>query len=151
MRYARDTAVSVERSKAEIEKILSRYGAQQFMTGWDQDRALIAFVMSERRIRFFLPMPDKKQFETTPSGRVRHDQDDIDKAWEQAQRQSWRALLLVIKAKLEAVESKITTIDDEFMAHIVMPGGKTLGEIARPQIADAYANKRALLQLDMKP
>ena len=34
-RYATDTRVSVERSKAEIEAILARYGADQFMYGWE--------------------------------------------------------------------------------------------------------------------
>ena len=60
------------------------------------------------------------------------------KAWEQAGRQRWRALALVIKAKLEAVESGITEFDDEFMAHIMLPSGETFGSWAKPQIAAAY-------------
>jgi hypothetical protein len=53
---------------------------------------------------------------------------------EQQQRQRWRALTLVIKAKLEAVESGIATIEEEFLPHIVVPGGGTFGEWAVPQL-----------------
>lgn len=59
-------------------------------------------------------------------------------AYDQAVRQKWRALALVIKAKLEAVESGITVFDDEFMAHIALPDGQTVGQFMRPQIVKAY-------------
>jgi len=60
-------------------------------------------------------------------------------AAEQACRQKWRALSLVVKAKLEAVESGITTFEDEFLAHIVLPNGQTVGEQALPRVREAYA------------
>jgi hypothetical protein len=56
----------------------------------------------------------------------------------QACRQRWRALALVIKAKLEAVESGITTFEDEFLAHIVMPDGKRVADHVKPTIARVY-------------
>lgn len=45
MAYASDTSVPVDRSKAEIERILERYGASAFMYGWDKDSnaSMIAF------------------------------------------------------------------------------------------------------------
>lgn len=58
--------------------------------------------------------------------------------WEQACRQRWRALLLVVKAKLEAIETGIATFDGEFMANIVLPGGGTVGDWMTPQIERAY-------------
>lgn len=48
------------------------------------------------------------------------------------------ALALVIKAKLEAVESGISIFEDEFMANIVLPDGQSVSEFMRPQIALAY-------------
>jgi hypothetical protein len=47
-------------------------------------------------------------------------------------------LALVIKAKLEAVDSGITTFEDEFLAHIVMPDGQTVASHIKPGIAAAY-------------
>lgn len=37
---------------------------------------------------------------------------------------------LAVRAKLEAVEAKITTFEEEFMAHLVIPdgSGETVGE-----------------------
>lgn len=137
-RYAAQTEVSVEKSKGEIERILSRYGATAFMYGWDGMRALVQFKAKDRYVRFLLPMPDRNDFRRTPGGRRSRSEADVDKAWEQAQRQTWRALKLVIQAKLEAVEAGITTFEDEFMAHIVLPNQQTVGDWLRPQIEEAY-------------
>ena len=63
-RYAASTSVAVSTSKAEIERIVERYGAIQFMSGWSAEQALIAFTMECRQVRFILPMPsrDEKRF-----------------------------------------------------------------------------------------
>jgi hypothetical protein len=42
-----------------------------------------------------------------------------------------------VKAKLEAVESGITTFEAEFLAHFGVPGGGTFGEWAIPQLEKA--------------
>lgn len=140
--YARDTLVSSERSKAEIEKTLRRYGAEEFVSGWDKEKAVVMFRMNNRRIKFILPMPDKNDFRTTASGHERHNESSIEQAWEQAGRQRWRALSLVIKAKLEAVESGVTEFQTEFLAHILLPNGQTYGDFAVPQIASVYEHKK---------
>lgn len=137
-KYAASTDVSSEKSRQEIERTLRRYGADQFVYGWQQMEAVVGFRMQGRNIRFNLPMPRKEDFALTPETRRRRSTDAIEKAWEQAGRQRWRALALVIKAKLEAVESGITEFESEFMAHIVLPGGETVGEWMKPQIASAY-------------
>jgi len=138
-RYAAETTVASDRSRAEIERILERWGATSFMYGWQRDRAIIAFELQDRRIRFELPMPgrDDRAFTRTPTGLMRGEK-ARQEAYEQAVRQRWRALALVIKAKLEAVESHISTLEDEFMAHIVLPSGETISEVMTPQIAESY-------------
>ena len=59
--------------------------------------------------------------------------------WQQACRQRWRALLLIIRAKLEAVESGITTLESEFLANIVLPDVGTVGQWLAPQLEQANA------------
>jgi hypothetical protein len=62
----------------------------------------------------------------------------------------WRALLLIVKAKLEAVDSGIVTFEQEFLPHIVMPGGHTVYEATAPAIERAYVSGQVtpLLQIE---
>src|SRR5689334_11205038 len=133
-RYAERTEVTTDRSKAEIERTLARYGAQGFAYGWEGNITMVTFKMQRRRVQFKLQMPPRSEFEQTPSGNWRTSAATIDAAWEQAQRQRWRALLLVIKAKLEAIEAGITDFESEFLAATLLPGaqGKTIGEWIHP-------------------
>lgn len=138
-RYAKNTTVSRQKSVEEIERMLSRYGADQFIYGWEEDRSIIGFRYACRQIKFELPLPDKEQFRFTPARQIERHPDDVEKEWEKASRQRWRALCLIIKAKLEAIESGITTFESEFLAHTMLPGGVTVGEWAEDQIEKAIA------------
>lgn len=91
-KFAASTSVSVAASKAEIERIVERYGAGQFMSAWSQDKAIIAFVMEERQVRFTLEMPDKTERRFTHHSRGARTPEAALKEWEQACRQKWRAL-----------------------------------------------------------
>jgi len=57
VKFAEDTKVPVERSRAEIEQLLVRYGADQFASGWGPESAKIMFRAKGRHIRFTLPLP----------------------------------------------------------------------------------------------
>jgi len=138
--YARETAVSAERSRAEIEATLKRYGASAFGYLTRPDRAAVEFQMNGKRIRFIVPLPEPADYAMTEGRRPRRrTPGQLQVAVEQAVRQRWRALNLVIKAKLEAVASNITTLEQEFLAHIVLPNGQTAGELMLPRIDEAYA------------
>jgi hypothetical protein len=141
MAYAVDTDVPVERTRAEIEKLIARHQCSAFMTGVDHltRRAIVQFRAHERIVRFMLILPDPadKVFVRMKNGSIRTPQ-QREKACEQATRSKWRALLLVIKAKLESVESHIATFEEEFLAHIVMPNDRTVAENILPQIGEAY-------------
>lgn len=140
-RYAENTAVSSDKSRAEIERTLARYGAQEFAYGMKAGCAMIGFRMEDRYVKFYLPLPspDDRRFTHTPDKGQRRHPDDASRHWEQGCRQAWRALALAIKAKLEAVAAKITTFEDEFLAHIVLPGGRTVADEVRASIAAAYS------------
>ena len=139
-RFAEKTGVASATSRAEIERTLARYGADGFMYGWADDSAVVAFRMSNRHIKFVLPLPDRqsREFTHTPERSTERSASKAEAAYEQAVRQRWRALALVIKAKLEAVESGITEFDAEFLNWIVLPDGKTVGQQVIPLIENAY-------------
>lgn len=150
-RYAASTEVSSSRSRDEIERTLERYGADQFLYGWQDDSAVVGFRMEGRHIRFVLPLPSKTEKRFTEHSRGVRAPEAALKEWEQAVRQKWRALALVIKAKLEACASGIAEFEDEFMANIVLPGGETVSQFMRPQITEAYRIGKAPSMLPMLP
>lgn len=96
--YANKTTVSSETSRLEIEKILIRYGADNFAYATTAGKSIIGFTMNGRQIKFVLPLPIISDFSLTPTGRERTENSKYE-AWEQACRQRWRALKLLIQAK----------------------------------------------------
>ena len=147
-RYAKTTTVSPEKSRAEIESTLRRYGADQFMYGWQEGRGIIGFRINGVPVRVILPLPSIEDFQyydrKTAYGitRKKRTQEAAVRAHEQAERQSWRALLLVIKAKLEAIEAGITTFEQEFLANMVLPDNTTVSQTLAPQIWQALTQGR---------
>jgi hypothetical protein len=140
-RFAAGTVVTAEKSKFEIERILQRYGATSFASGWQGNRAVIAFEAQGRRLKFVLPLPDRGSKAFTHDSRStwkRLTEAQSQEKFDQEVRRLWRALALAIKAKLEVVESGIATFEEEFMAHIVLPNGATVGEWMAPQIDSVY-------------
>jgi len=129
MSYAIKTSVPIDRSQGEIRKILSKYNATGFAFGEMGEFNIVMFEMAGRRIKFILPMPKKPSVGATLSS---------VKTYEQMCRSRWRCLVLAIKAKLECVESGITTLEQEFLAHIVLPNGTTIGQTILPQIQMSY-------------
>jgi hypothetical protein len=130
-RYAANTSVPVERSRAEIEKTLVRYGATGFGYAWDrrirgsgkaEDHAVLTFMLKDRRVQLDVIMPPEPK----------------------EQRQRWRAMLLVVKAKLEAVESGLGTLESEFLANIVMRDGRTVGAAMLPRLTEVVETGRLL-------
>lgn len=134
-RYANKTAVSPSRSVEEIDRILRRYKATQFATGWDEEhgRGLVSFKVNSISYKLEIPIPQKDELKIGPRNR-RRTQLQIDGVWEQIYRQRWRAMALVIKAKLEAVECGISTFEQEFMTNIMLPGGQTVRDFLAPQL-----------------
>ncbi len=142
MRYARNTQVSSDRSIAEIRKTVERYGATGFLFGTSDGVGIVGFQLQNLAIRSLLPMPLMDDFLRTPTGRER-DSNSARIEHEKASRQRWRALALVVKAKLEAVESGIATLEDEFLAYILLDGKRTVGEALRSDVANAYFGDKA--------
>jgi hypothetical protein len=124
--YAAETNVPVSKTRSEIEVLLERHKAKQYGTAVDFElgQARVQFRLHDRIVRFLIALPDRKKFTT--------------KRFEQMERQRWRALLLVIKAKLESYESQIETFEAAFLGQIVMPNDRTVADLMVPIIAESY-------------
>lgn len=119
--FAQGTKVPVSQTRFELETLLKRYGADQFLIGVEVGRAVVGFRIKGIQVKITLSLP---------KGTSAKDQKE--------ERRLWRALLLVIKAKLEACHSGIAVLEDEFLAYTVMADGQTVGAWVRPQIAAMY-------------
>lgn len=141
-RYAKGTDVPIERSRNELESTLKRYGADAFGYAWDDaadgGRAVtIHFRAKGYYIRFRLSLPTHKEMARTETGKGRSIP-AIHSAVEAEERRRWRALNLVVKAKLEAVDLGIETFEQAFLANLMLPDGRTVGEWVAPQMHEMY-------------
>lgn len=122
MPYAKQTKVPIDKTRIEIERLVRKYGAKGFASAWQEGlsgegAARVEFLAHDRRIRLTVHVP----------------------ANEQQARGKWRVLLLMVKAKLVAVDAKVVTFEEAFFADIVMPDtNKTVWETAREPVALAY-------------
>jgi hypothetical protein len=90
MAYAKGTKVSVESSRAELEKILARYGADAFSYGADGNHAIIAFRAQGKHVKFELTYPHVSEFRyTRTTTRTPNQQRN---ARDQRIRELWRSL-----------------------------------------------------------
>ncbi len=123
-KYASGTEVPIERSQAEIRKLLEKYGVVSgFVAGEYNGMATLMFEMNGKRIRFSMGVP------RVSDGDLKNKSEAQKWAYVSGEtRRLWRAMALCIKAKCESVASEIETFEDAFMAQTVMPSGETIGE-----------------------
>ena len=155
MTYAAGTSVPIERSRMAIEALVAERGATQFMSAFDHEhgRAFIGWTMEGRIVRMAVPLPKPderrftfKQWRGTYTGRE-WPKEKRRTLWEQACRARWRAVLLIILAKFEAVEAGISTFEREVLADMVLSDGSTVGEFLRPQLETMYASGKGMPRL----
>jgi hypothetical protein len=143
--YAAGTDVPVERSRAEIDAVLTKNGAGSVAILNDEEKHIAMFAFTIRGARFRVELPLPSVADVTPVkgkepggwwswGADRRAQ-YVNGKLAQARRERWRQMLLLLKAKLEIVRMGLSTVEREFMADMVLPSGRT----AFVALADALA------------
>lgn len=144
-RYAERTEVPAERSRIELERLLAAHGATGIMVGWDADfgEHRIVTRIGDRLIRLSvqLPDPDSPEFTLTATGRPRTSAQVAEQVAAETRRR-WRSLLLVTKARFVAIEDGILTLEQAFLAEVLLPDGRTVSEWLHPQLDVAFAAAR---------
>lgn len=150
--YAAGTSVPVERSKVELDTLLGKHGAGQRGIMHDEaaGTAHVVFVLKGLKYKLELPMPTPADLERQAPRRAagwsgwtpERRQAWVRRAWEQACRERWRGVVLLIKAKLEIVRMGVSTFEREFLADLMLPDGKTAHQTIAPYmravLADGY-------------
>ena len=126
VRYAQNTTVNVDRSRVEVHKILRKHGASRIGDAWEPGRAAIQFEIKGRVARLSVPLPTKEEIASRKF--ARKTPAALKKAVDKEERQRWRALVLLLKAKLESVEMGLSSFDHEFLAVLVLKDGRTVAE-----------------------
>jgi hypothetical protein len=140
--YASGTTVPVEKTRMELDRLLQKHGAIQrgILSDDEGGRATVLFALADRKVELQVPLPKPSEFAV---GVVRGRKSKLApeqqrKLWEQACRQRWRCMLLIVRAKLELIELKMSTVEREFLADIVLPGGKHVSSVMTRVLEEAY-------------
>lgn len=149
MTFAKDTDVPVNRTRVELDDLLRKHGAMQRIVGEDDElgTAFALFSIAGRQVRLDVPVPLLElilagEIEPFPAHfRKRTEiqqQEWARKVYDQKRRTRWRALLLLTKAKLEAVELGLSTFEKEFLANVMLPDGRTVYQTIADDVARSY-------------
>lgn len=103
--YAARTRVPVAASRAELEKLMQRFGAERWAQYTEKGSVVMFFEIAGVPYKFALPIKSQ------------HDEARL-----------WRCLVASVKGKLISVEEGIETFDQAFIGHVVLKGGMTVSE-----------------------
>jgi hypothetical protein len=135
-KYAAHTTVPVDRSEAEVKRVLTRYGATETGILTRESDVRLYFVVNKRTVQWSMPLPPKKGFRT-------------DAAYDQEVRRRHRVMVITVKSLLEAIEAKVLTFDQAFLSHMVVGAtGQTVGELVIPKLDEGL---RALVAENPTP
>lgn len=123
-RYAEGTKVTVDSSRGEITGILAKHGVKKM--GWMSDGVSdqLVFEIDGQSFRFTIEEPTiawAKQ--AYPNAYDFHAK--VQAEW----RRRWRANVLLLKAKLEFIESGDSTLTRELLPYLVTKNGETMEEL----------------------
>jgi len=147
--YAAGTSVSAEKSRAEIDTLLSKHGATHRGIQVDDhaNLAMVAFVVDGLKYRIDVPLPRPEEPKEKPRGWFNWKEDRrkqfLAKEYDQKCRERWRAVVLLLKAKLELVRLGMSSIDREFASDLVLANGQTVFQRLSDQIRSG--NKMLML------
>jgi hypothetical protein len=113
--FAQGTTVSSGKSKMEVDALLEKHGATQRGVMENNGTASILFALAGRCYRIDVPLPANSTDQLT--------------------RERWRAVVLMVKAKLELVRIGASTIEREFLADLIMADGNKLADHIRARLA----------------
>ena len=139
MAYASGTEVSIDRSRAEIEKVLAKAGAKEFAYWRNEEGSNIAFRIDGLMVRLTVAAPKPPADNGKKGQAYRKYKPEQQVRWvEDEEKRRWRVILIAVKAKLELVAMQQSTILREFMADTVMVNGKLVAEELEPRIRQMY-------------
>lgn len=154
-KFARKTTVAVSKSRAEIDKCLRDFGADQLQ--WSDDfkngHAMLRFIWRNDGVdylaRFNIRVPTEEEMRKEPhvidgrSGQV--SENKLKEALERRGMVEHRELALFIKAAFVAVEAGIIAPEQVFLPFLEGADGVTVSERVLPQMHEMLRGKQQRL------
>lgn len=136
------TTVAVEKSQAEVRRLLTGHGAVRFGFGEDTDSAgvrwaVVQFAARGRSVRMRVPhKPIDRRAVNVKFQRARSkSHEDVERELvEQEARRIWRVIAWNLKARLVAVEEGVETFEEAFLAHLL---NEQTGRTIYEELADS--------------
>lgn len=157
-RFAENTKVTPEKSRAEAEGLLTKYGAKEvaLMSSESAGKTAIVFIANSRRVKLEIVYPTyaewKKHAEKVKIYQYQDRYTKVSTNWLRSElRRRWRVFVLRLKAKLEVCADDPAAFEREFLPDIMLPNGTTVGENIGPMLAEVYSGNRQLLTLPGLP
>ena len=133
-KFAKGTTVSVEKSRAEIETLLKKHGIADVGIMSYGGVAVVVFRRGAVSYKLTMPALDPTSKQFTHNGWNVLSERQSEAKYQQEERRRWRALGLVLKAKLVAASDGVVTFEQEFLAFALTQDGQTVGERIIPQL-----------------
>lgn len=160
-RTSTGTDVPVARTRGELIELLTQWGSTQYAVATNDDGAVrVVFTLEGRQIRLELkvdssklPLADK-DVDNQPPGRFapknmgwdrwtkEKRNEYIKKIYGQCEREAWRRLLLVTKARLE--QTADSSVERVFLADILTVNGQTVYDQLQNPLAEMYKTGKSL-------
>lgn len=116
-KYAKTTTVSVEKSKVQIQRLLTDWGITEFYFGTSIRGDGIGFSWNGRTYKWNVKMAKQEGL--------------TEKQQQQVKRQRWRLFYMSLKMKLEEIDGGDETFEDQFLAKMCLPDGSTVSDFMK--------------------
>lgn len=144
-RFAEGTVVSVDKSRSEIRKLLTAWGAASvsFEDDIESDQAHLRFAWRAAadhpllRVRLTIHLPPAEDLKALAVNRKTGATSDakLRKLLDQRGRREHRVLLLKLKADFEAAALGLLTVQEMLLPFLEFGDGRTVGEVVTPRLA----------------
>jgi hypothetical protein len=127
------TDVPVERTIAEIQKILAQNGAQgialEFQNGSVKD-IYFKIILNNKELPFRLPAKAERVYQSLWGEKQEWEHTRYGEGWrQQSERIAWRICKTWLEAQITLINLEQAKIEEVFLPYLVMPSNKTLFEM----------------------
>ncbi len=127
------TDVPVEKTVAEIQKLLSENGASAVAIEYHEGAVTDIFFKIRRSghdLPFRLPAKAEQVYQALWGGKQEWEQERYGTGWRrQAERIAWRICKIWLEAQISLINLEQAKIEEVFLPYLVMAGDKTLFEM----------------------